>query len=192
MVLAETYLPVPLKPEIWEDIKGYEGVYQMSNLFRFRSLDKEVTCANNNKRVSKGKIMQTKRVNNYNKLEVSEFNKKKTLRVHRIIAEKYCHNHENKKYVNHIDGIKNHFHPLNLEWCTFSENNIHALKTGLRIPAKGEKNSRSKLTERQVKFIKGALQSDAFTIRMIALMTGVRELAIAQIKKNKTWRHVAW
>lgn len=59
-------------------------------------------------------------------------NKKRKIKIHRMVAETFLENPENKPFVNHIDGDTHNFHVSNLEWVTASENNLHAVKTGLR------------------------------------------------------------
>lgn len=73
-----------------------------------------------------------------------------TFRVHRLVAQAYIPNPENKPEVNHIDGIKTNNHALNLEWVTSSENKLHAYKIGLQVPKKGENSHRAKLTTEQI------------------------------------------
>lgn len=71
------------------------------------------------------------------------------VRVHRLVAYLYCPNPDNKPHVNHIDGNKSNNHYSNLEWCTQSENMIHAYDTGLNH--RGESHYLSTFTEAQLR-----------------------------------------
>lgn len=111
--------------EIWKDIKGYEGLYQISNLGRVKSLPRNGTIKT--KRIIKYEL------DKYGYPQVILNNKKhKCFRVHRLVAEAFILNPQNKSTVNHIDGNKTNNKVSNLEWNTVKENNDHALKTGLQ------------------------------------------------------------
>lgn len=69
----------------------------------------------------------------YQIISLSKNKKRKTYRVHRLIAKTFIENPQNKKEVNHIDGNKSNNCISNLEWCTRSENQIHAYKNKLQI-----------------------------------------------------------
>jgi hypothetical protein len=75
-------------------------------------------------------------------------------RIHRLVAEAYIPNPENKTQVNHIDGDKLNNHVSNLEWVTPSENIIHAYAMGLAHASCGTKNGQSKLTEHDIQSIR--------------------------------------
>lgn len=110
-----------MKEEIWKDVVGYEGIYQVSNLGRIKSLKR------------KGKIKNTQLdKDGYEHLSLWHNSKAKRMSVHRIVAQAFIPNPENKPVVNHIDGNKTNNIVNNLEWCTRSENDIHAYKLGLR------------------------------------------------------------
>ena len=137
MQLPEQYLPVPLKPEKWEDIPGYEGMYQMSSLFRVRSFDRELF--KNGKKVGfkKGRVLKIQRNSDgYSQIRCYNDGQFKNQKLHTLIAKKYHSNPHNKPEVNHINGVKYNFHPINLEWNTRSENVQHAFDTGLMKPLK--------------------------------------------------------
>jgi len=112
--------------EIWKAIKGYEGTYEVSNTGKVRTL-KPRTQKHLGPKVLK---LQTYTVSQtqYNKIELS--NPSKKFLVHRLVAEAFLPHIEGKDLVNHKDnnGLSNNI--SNLEWCTQSENLIHAQKQG--------------------------------------------------------------
>lgn len=122
--------------EIWKDIKGYEGYYQVSNFGRVKRLARKTT-RNNGKsenanytlkeRIKKPQI-QTQ---GYLHVVLYKDGFCKTCRLNRLVAEAFVENPESKKEVNHKDGNKLNNNADNLEWVTSSENIRHAYKKGI-------------------------------------------------------------
>lgn len=118
--------------EIWKNIPNYEGYYQASNLGRIKSLRRY------KQNHSKLQIVEEKIINQYinkhNGYVYSMLYKdgtEKNCRVHKLIAQTFIPNPENKKTINHIDGNKANNRVDNLEWATNRENIIHAIENGL-------------------------------------------------------------
>lgn len=117
--------------EEWRDIQGYEGLYQVSNLGRVRSLDRYVPHKTLGKKFCRGCIMAT-HINNagYITVNLCKNNKYKSFDVHRLVATAFIVIDDiNKVEVNHLDENKRNNHVYNLEWITKSGNNRYGTKT---------------------------------------------------------------
>lgn len=128
--------------EIWLDIVGYEGIYQVSNHGRVRSLQRLVRNGPNTFRTVHGKLLKLDVLSDgYIGIGLHKDDHCKYYKVHRLVANAFIPNPENKPMVNHIDGNKQNNCVDNLEWVTSSENVQHALQIGLipiicgRIPS---------------------------------------------------------
>lgn len=126
--------------EIWRSIPKRPS-YQVSNFGRVRTIEREViskskTCIHK-KRIFKSRLLYI--LNNghgYSVVCTQINNKKKNYYIHRLVAELFIPNPENKKEVNHKDGNKWNNNVGNLEWSTRSENCLHAYKNGLKLPTR--------------------------------------------------------
>ncbi len=117
--------------EVWKDVKGCEGKYQVSNLGRVKSLSRTVLNRGKHMFISKEKILVLSKSRGYNIMNISINGKPKSIRVCRAVAMAFLDNVYNKPEVNHIDGDKNNDNVLNLEWVTKTENMQHASKNNL-------------------------------------------------------------
>jgi len=122
--------------EIWKDIEGYEGLYMVSNLGRIKSL----VGFNGHIYVNRVKILnQSNTTTGYKKVELAKDKKKKSFKVHRLVAFAFIPNADKKPNINHKDGNPTNNNAKNLEWCTQKENVQHAVDTGLRNVYKFDK-----------------------------------------------------
>lgn len=174
--------------EIWKDIKGFEGIYQVSDLGRIRSLDRLKLNKHNSYTKVKGCIIKSFKKKGYPSVSLSIYNTKKTFSVHRLVADSFILNLENKREVNHINGIKTDNRVNNLEWVSSKENIKHAYKMGLMKNKFGEKHHGCKLTEDQVIKIKYDLKELSHS--EIAKMFNVNPSRISSIRCGRTWSHL--
>lgn len=117
--------------EIWKDIEGYEGLYQVSNLGRVKSLTRVVPFTNRwgqpMTRIEKEHIMKTKIQNNGYEVLCLRNSGAKWFSVHRLVAMAFIPNPENKPQVDHINGDKTLNIVSNLRWVTAAENAANPL-----------------------------------------------------------------
>ena len=124
--------------EIWKDIKGYEGFYQVSNLGRVKSLKR---VARNNHRVRERILKTYIDKDGYIKCCLCKEGKRKPLMVHRLVAKAFIPNVNNYPVVNHKDEVKDNNKVENLEWCTHKYNvNYGTSNKRKSYKLKGEKN----------------------------------------------------
>lgn len=116
------------------------------------------------------------------------FNKDRFL-VHRLVAMAFLEKPDGCEFVNHLDGNKGHNHRTNLEWCTKSQNALHAFRTGIRVPANtGCRHAMAKLTEDQVVEIRRLRPSK--TLHALAKQFNVSPSLIHSISVRKIWKSV--
>ena len=171
--------------EVWEDIEGYEGKYQISDKGRVRSLDRYVR----NKygvRLAKGRMVAISYdTAGYPKVTLHKEGKRKTKLVHRLVMENFTNEPFNET-VNHKDGVKTNNDITNLEWCTYQENTLHAYSVGLmtpRVPIQGERcgkknHSGSKPVVQYT--VKGDLVKEYPSMRQAQRETGIHTSSIGK------------
>lgn len=117
--------------EIWKPIPEFEGLYEVSNYGRVRSIDRTVKSSKNRVQFLKGRLKKASlSTSGYFKVCLYKDNKNYNKYIHRLVMLAFSSDKE-RDTVNHIDGNKLNNHISNLEWATFKENNNHAYLTGL-------------------------------------------------------------
>jgi hypothetical protein len=124
------YLQKESAMEIWKDIKGYEGSYQVSSKGRVKALSRVVKSRwGTPKPLKEKEIREIVDALGYSRLSLSKDGKVKTHKIHRLVAETFL---IGEGHINHIDGNKQNNHVSNLEFCTIKQNHNHAFESGLR------------------------------------------------------------
>jgi len=163
--------------EIWKDVVDFENEYEVSNLGNVR------------RKVQNLKLAISP--NGYKTLSLSKNGKIITKLVHRLVAEAFIENIEDKEIVNHKDCNKINNTLENLEWVTHEENMQHAVDNNRQRNQSGENNNMSKLSETDVLFIRELLTDglSAYEIHKDYFPT-LHQQTIYAIKQRRIWNHI--
>jgi hypothetical protein len=186
--------------EIWKDIEGYEGLYQVSNFGRVRSLDRTIKIGHKlfgNMKLKGRLFKQQLDEHGYYRVGFKVNNKQKNFQTARLVAAAFIPNPLNKPQVNHIDGKPKNNHVDNLEWCTQSENNIHAYKHKLRVIGEhhievarkrftGANNPSAKVSAEMVKEIR-QLRNAGWRLKRISKKVNVSISYISALSRKPHW-----
>jgi hypothetical protein len=160
--------------EIWKNIDEF---YRVSNLGNVESFKYGYW-----KPIKKSKIG-----NGYLGVMICYNNKPKRQYVHRLVANAFILNNQNKPQVNHINGIKSDNRVENLEWVTQSENNKHSYDSGIKKPTnqKGINNGNVKLSNEQILEIRNIYDKGNISKLKLASIYGVSDVHICRIVKRQ-------
>lgn len=179
--------------EIWKPVKDFEGMYEVSNTGKVKSIKRSITTSSGRILPIPERILSgSKDTKGYLQVEFKKNGKRHIYFTHRLVAEAFLELKEGKNQVNHKDGNKLNNSVENLEWVTCQENIIHAWKNNLNKPFLGEKHPNHKLTEDEVRFIKTNYKprDREFGANALARRFGVSVSPICEIVNNKRWTHI--
>ena len=155
-----------LEGEIWKDIEGFEGLYQVSNMGRVKRKDK----------LKKG-ILQT---TGYIAFNLSKDGMYKLYSGHRLVAKSFIPNPDSLPCVNHINGIKTDNRVDNLEWCTYKQNSIHSRDV--------LGNNSRRLTLKQAEILRKEVKENKYhSLKEIEDTYHISRSAIYDILRNKSY-----
>lgn len=132
--------------EIWKDIKGYEGYYQISNLGRVRSVDRIVESEHRSPQFMKGQIKKViVRDDSYKYVTLYKDNKGQNKYIHRLVAEAFIPNPDNYPIINHKDENPSNNNIENLEWCDHQYNLSYGNREQKMLDSEGYKRRTNRI-----------------------------------------------
>ena len=171
--------------ESWRAVKGYENLYEVSNMGRIKSLPKH---SHKKEMILKSKLTK----DGYYETTLLKDAKPKYIRTHRIVAEAFIDNPLHKPEVNHIDGNKLNNRVDNLEWCTGSENQIHAYKLGLQKPSGGAILNRKKIRCIELNVIKDSMHEMQRYLFQIGKTNNTRINRLSEVMNNGSNKYLGY
>ena len=186
--------------ETWKDIEGFEDFYQVSDLGRVRSLDRQIEYQSRGgytvTYLRKGQVLKPMKTGTsaYLQVHLRKNNTTFANTIHRLVAFAFLGlPPTGMNQTNHQDGNKTNNRLENLEWCTASMNLWHAyhvLKIPQRGGARGEQSGTAKLTEEQVKEIRALYATGLYTQVTLSKLFPVNSQNINHIVTRKSWKHI--
>lgn len=182
-----------MQNEIWKEISGYEGYFEVSNLGNFRSKDRVIKYKSNGIRLYPGKFLKTETiVEGYQRIVLMKEAIKKRYMCHRLVAQEFVPNPDNKPYVNHINGNKADNRAENLEWVTQSENELHSHSVlGNTMRGKTYPKKVEAIFPKEGDRIVFNSMSDAIKFLGVGCIEGLKKSIVAnRVYHNFKWRFV--
>lgn len=181
-----------MEEEVWKPVVGYEGLYEVSNLGRVKSLARKINGVCNNLPcvyTKKEKILKTDEPSGYHRVMLWYKDKKERKQVHRLVLESFIGPCPEGMECCHSDGDPSNNRLDNLRWDTHSNNQYDCIKHGRHVDNKGENNGMSKLKDGEVWLIKKLLLNGIKRDK-ITEMFKISPQNLVNIIKNRTWKHV--
>lgn len=179
--------------EIWRNVKGFEGYYQVSNLGRVRSTGKVVIKSSRRgryyKSICKGKVLRlTPTKQGYLVVGLGDVGKSRAFHVHRLVLEAFVGPCPEGMECRHLNDNKIDNKLVNLKWGTREENVADMFVNGKRF--RGEKHPWSRLNEGKVREIRNIYATGKHVQREIAKMFGIDTSTVSNIITGKRWGYV--
>lgn len=183
-----------MENEIWKDVPGYDGYYQVSNYRHVKSLSRQIVVRGNTRLLHNDRFIKISKYNNgYCFVTLSKNGKNEQILLHRLVMKTFVGN--SKLEVNHKDGNKENNNINNLEYVTHSENQFHSFRVLKRNPVKswlgkrGEKHNKSigviaynTITNEKTKY---------GSMRIAEEKTSISRVTIRKyINKNKPYKNI--
>lgn len=178
-----------IEGEIWKEVVGYEGLYEVSNLGRVKSVRKIVK--RNTGFLVKPEVIKKQKVSKgYLTVALCKESVFKHKKVHILVGVSFIENPQNKPQINHKKGNKLDNRATELEWNTAEENVRHSYSFGLKIGKKGELHPLSKLNDSDIPNIISLRFDKKLTQQAIADMYNVCRATISLITNKKYYSHI--
>lgn len=171
--------------EVWKDIEGFEGAYQISDLGRVKSLSRFAID-----RCVKERIIKPYRNNGgYLTCVLCAEGVPHPRLIHRLVGSAFIQRPPGKDYINHKNSNRSDNRAVNLEWCTVLENTRHKIEVAGNH-SKGDRHPKVKLTEKQVGEILKEYNFGKITMRQLGERYNVLDTTIFKIVHRITWSHL--
>jgi hypothetical protein len=170
--------------EIWKDIEEYEGLYQVSNLGRVKSIEKRFSSCGKPKKIAREKILKERETEKgYVSVMLCRSCNKKQYRIHRLVAQAFIKNTGNKPFINHLDGNRKNNNSDNIEWVTHKEN----MQYSFFVRGRSDQRNISLVLAKRIKklFAEGKTVKEVNTI-----FPNLSYSLLRYIKVGYTWKHI--
>jgi len=171
------------KNEIWKSVKGYEGLYEVSNLGRLKKLSYTYKSPFLGKVRVNEKIIKGATKDGYKQALLFKNGDSKFKMIHRLVAIAFLKYDKDRVFVNHKNLIKNDNRADNLEWSTTQENIIHAHKFGNIVMPKGDNNVNIKISDKDAKYIRENKENK--TQKELSKQFNISQSLVSKIINNK-------